>query len=120
MSRATIAAVRHALRASSDRGALDARLRVAAASACEDAHAAGLKAEEMLVRLKQDWPAHPEFRRLPQNGLRSELTSRFITLCIHQFFAGDNARPHVERRVSDDAAAGSNKGTASQSRSESP
>ena len=95
MSHATSAAVRHALRASATSRVLEARLRHAAANACEDARAAGLRIEQMLIALKEDWAAHPAVRRLPAGDARSDITSRFITLCIHEFFAANVAERDI-------------------------
>ena len=92
MSHATAAAIRHALRAATTPKVLDARLRKAASNACEDAHCAGLRIEQMLIALKEDWAAHPEVRRMPAGSVRSEVGNRFITLCIHEFFAESVAR----------------------------
>ena len=92
MSHATAAALRHALRALSTARVFDARLRVAASNASEDAHAAGMRVEQMLVAIKDDWAAHPSVRRLPAGPARSEIASRFISLCIQEFFAGSAAR----------------------------
>ena len=91
MSHATAAAVRHALRAVATSKVLEARLRHAARNAVEDAQAAGLRIEEMLVALKDDWMAHPEVRRLQRGQTPGDVMSRFITLCIHEFFAASAA-----------------------------
>ncbi len=92
MSHATASAIRHALRALGNERVEDARLRRAAAAACEDARTAGLRVEQMLVAIKEDWAAHPEVCRLPHGRTRSDVTNRFITLCIRQYYA--DTAPH--------------------------
>ncbi len=97
MSHATASAIRHALRSLGNERVEDTRLRRAAAAACEDARAAGLRVEQMLVAIKEDWAAHPEVCRLPHGRARSEVTSRFITLCIRQYYADNGPRGDVRQ-----------------------
>lgn len=87
----TIDALHHALAAHPDHAAVDQRLRPAARMVCDDARRSGLAVEQMLVALKSEWAAVVEHHRVPHGAARTELTSRFITLCIHAFYADERA-----------------------------
>ena len=88
MSRSTTAALQDALDTYGGDGLLDSRLRPAARMVCADARASGLRVEHMLIALKSEWGALLEQHRIPHGAARHDLTSRFITLCIHAFYAG--------------------------------
>ena len=86
MAPATAAAIRDALDRYAENGVLDSRLRPAARMVCSDAKASEMRVEQMLIALKNEWAALLEQRRIPHGAARTDLTSRFITLCIHAFY----------------------------------
>ena len=53
---------------------------------CSEAHASGLRAEELLVRLKQVFHQLPEVQELPHGGDRSDLLNRVVSLCIEEYY----------------------------------
>ena len=89
MSRATTAALHEALDTYGSSGLMDSRLRPAARMVCDDARASGFRVEQMLIALKHEWAALLEHHQIPYGDARYDLTSRFITLCIHAFYAGE-------------------------------
>ena len=99
MSPATMAVLSDALDAHRETALLDSRLRPAARLVCEDARASELKVEQLLVALKSEWSVLLEQRHVPA-AARPDLTSRFITLCIYEYYA---SRP-TPRRVGTVAA----------------
>jgi hypothetical protein len=92
MSPATVAAVCGAFDASDRDGMLDSRLRPAARMVCDDARTSGLRVEQLLIALKTEWSQLLTSRRIEDVAERADLTSRFITLCIHEFYAESPAR----------------------------
>lgn len=103
MSPATTEAVRSALEQYTKRGVLDSRLRPAARMVCEDARSCDLRVEHMLIALKNEWNAILEQRRVPHGAARTDLTSRFITLCIHAFYEGQPAARTLDVTITDAA-----------------
>jgi hypothetical protein len=87
MAPSTAAAIRRALEAYGDTGVRDSALRPAARMICDDARRSGLRVEQMLVALKSEWAAALEQCDVPLGTARNDLTSRFITLCIHAYYA---------------------------------
>jgi hypothetical protein len=87
LSLPTVMAMRRVLRAYGEGWALDNRLRRAARAVAQDAHRRGALAEQMLVAVKQEWGALSEVRALPPGDSLQDLSSRFITLCIREFFS---------------------------------
>ena len=105
MSSATTAAIRHALEAGADGGLTDSDLRPAARMVCDDARASGLRAEQMLVALKTEWGRLLENSAVPRGTERIDLTGRFITLCISEFYAGRRPTQHDRRKDEPDRRA---------------
>jgi hypothetical protein len=99
MSQETAAAVCRALGAYAASGRIERRfeqrLREAARMLCADARARGMRAEQMLVALKGEWGALADVRVLRYETTRADVTSRFITLCIDEFYA-DSTRGDAE------------------------
>ena len=69
---------------------LERRLRDVARMIAGDARARGLRAEQMLVALKRDWPKLLEGRRTPDDGQLHTLSERLVTFCIHEFYAPES------------------------------
>ena len=51
-----------------------------------DARARGLRAEQMLVALKRDWPKLLERRRVPGEAELSMLSERLVSFCIQEYY----------------------------------
>lgn len=66
---------------------LEKRLRDVARMIATDARARGLRAEQMLVALKRDWPKLLERRRVPGEGELLMLCERLVSFCIHEYYA---------------------------------
>ena len=66
---------------------LEKRLRDVARMIAADARARGLRAEQMLVALKRDWPKLLEHRRVPGEAELSMLSERLVTFCIVEYYA---------------------------------
>ena len=92
LSPATVAAVSDAFDGSERDGMLDSRLRPAARMVCDDGRSSGLRVEQLLIALKTEWAELLTSRRIEDVRERNDLTSRFITLCIHEFYADSPAR----------------------------
>jgi hypothetical protein len=65
---------------------LEQRLREVARLIADDARARGLRAEQMLVALKRDWPRLLETRRLPDEASVRALAERLVSFCIHEYY----------------------------------
>ena len=89
VSAPTAMALRRALDAADDGPARDDRLRRAARMVAADAHTHGISADQMLTALEREWPGAVSARRLPRHGVARDFTGRLVTLCIHEFYAGD-------------------------------
>lgn len=66
---------------------LEKRLREVARMIAGDARARGLRAEQMLVALKRDWPKLLERRRVPAEAELHMLCERLVTFCIVEYYA---------------------------------
>jgi len=66
---------------------LEKRLRDVARMIAGDARARGLRAEQMLVALKRDWPKLLEQRRVPGEAELSMLAERLVSFCIAEYYA---------------------------------
>ncbi len=53
---------------------------------CDEARRRGLRAEQVIVLLKEAWASLPEVQALSHNQ-RSEALSPIVTLCINEFYA---------------------------------
>lgn len=66
----------------------DGALRRALRLMCDEAHRNGLRAEQLLVVVKDAWRSLPEVSQLPTGGTRERLLSRVVTMCIEEFYGG--------------------------------
>ena len=66
---------------------LEKRLRDVARMIAADARAKGLRAEQMIVALKRDWPKLLERRRVPGEGELLMLSERLVSFCIVEYYA---------------------------------
>jgi hypothetical protein len=66
---------------------LEKRLRAVARMIAGDAHSRGLRAEQMIVAIKRDWPKLLERRRVPGEGELHMLSERLVSFCIHEYYA---------------------------------
>ena len=92
MSPETVIAIQDAFDAPDPDRMLESRLRPAARMVCDDARRSGMRVEQMLVALKREWAELLTSRNIENIDERTDLTSRFITLCIHEFYADSPAR----------------------------
>jgi hypothetical protein len=70
-----------------DRSVAPGRLRRAAGHICRDAHDRGHSIERMLIDVKLDWSVLLDSLHFPRGTERIDVTSRFIALCIDEYFA---------------------------------
>jgi hypothetical protein len=95
--------------ASGDGAAREAAMRASLATACARARADGLRAEQVLVRLKGAWADVREApravldvragvpgtlhlpTRMPDSAHDHDRLARVVTLCIEEFYRGDGA-----------------------------
>ena len=87
VSASAMVALGRVLNAMRDGWFLEKRLREVAGMIAADARARGMRAEQMLVALKRDWPKLLERRRLPGEAELSMLAERLATLCIVEYYA---------------------------------
>ena len=66
---------------------LEKRLRDVARMIAADARSRGLRAEQMLVALKRDWPKLLERRRVPGEAELAMLCERLVSFCIVEYYA---------------------------------
>ena len=66
---------------------LEKRLREVARMIAADARARGLRAEQMLIALKRDWPKLLEHRRVPGEAELGMLCERLVSFCIIEYYA---------------------------------
>ena len=69
----------------------DAGFRHALRLMSEDAHRRGVRAEQMIVALKEAWRSLPEVQSLPAGGPGDSALSRAITMLIEEFYARPDA-----------------------------
>ena len=86
VSRSTLMTLRRVLHAYREGWLLDDRLARAAHMAADDARRYNLRAERMLVLLKDEWGALEEVRRTPMLEARA-LLGRLITAFIAAYYA---------------------------------
>lgn len=91
LSRSTTVALWRVLNALRDGWFLEDRLRNVARMIVADARPHGLRAEELLIALKREWPRLVECRRAPNEVQLRMLAERLVTFCIHEFYAGPRA-----------------------------
>jgi hypothetical protein len=88
-SDATLAALRGALRSYLAGQPTRGELHRAMQALCAEAHGGGLRAEELLVRLKLLFHQLPEVQALPHSSDRSDLLNRVVSVCIEQYYEAD-------------------------------
>ena len=66
---------------------LEKRLRGVARMIADDARTRGLRAEQMIVAIKRDWPKLLERRRVPSEAQLGMLVERLVSFCIHEYYA---------------------------------
>ena len=87
VSASATVAIWRVLNAMRDGWFLEKRLHDVARMIAVDARARGLRAEQMLVALKRDWPKLLEHRRVPGEAELSMLCERLVTFCILEYYA---------------------------------
>ena len=85
MSPAALAAVRCLLQTHVRRPLSEPSLRQALRLLCDDAHRRGMRAEQVLVLLKQAWLSLPE-NDPPHGILHADRLARVVSLCIEEFY----------------------------------
>ena len=86
LSLSTVRALRRLLHAFRDGWLVEARLADAARMIAEDAHRDGLRAEQMVIAIKDVWSELPEVRGSAQVVDVQRLLSQLVTRCIHEFY----------------------------------
>jgi hypothetical protein len=86
LSRSTAVALWRVLNAMRDGWYLEKRLRDVARLIAADARSRGLRAEQMVVALKHEWPTLLERRRVPAEEELGLLAEKLTSLCIHEYY----------------------------------
>jgi hypothetical protein len=89
-SEAAVMAVRSALQAQLRTGGPNGELRRAIRHMCDEARRNDLRAEQLLVVFKRAWESLPELGELPAGPDRSEFLSRVVSMCIEEFYDGQD------------------------------
>ena len=71
--------------------AVDGDARAMMRRTCEAAHAHGIRAEQLLLLIKDAWRELPEARRVPRHAA-GDVLSRLITICIHEYYARERGQ----------------------------
>jgi len=58
---------------------------------CDAARTRGVRAEHLLVLLKEAWQELPEARRVPRHNA-GDVLARVITVCVHEYYTGADGR----------------------------
>lgn len=87
-SDATLAALRNALRTHLAGRPTGGELHRALNALCAEAHGRGLRAEELVIKLKQALLQLPEVQALPHGSDRNDLLNRIVSLCIEEYYRG--------------------------------
>lgn len=87
LSRSTAVALWRVLNAMRDGWYLEKRLGDVARMIAVDAHTRGLRAEQMVVALKHEWPTLLERRRVPAEAELELLAEKLTSLCIQEYYA---------------------------------
>jgi hypothetical protein len=87
----TVAAIQTSLECHEGARRLESLLRLAARMVSHDARCNGFTITEMLKVLKQELAVEMDARRYPRGSERTAVTSRFITLCIDEFYSNELA-----------------------------
>ena len=70
-------------------------LRLALRDACDRARNAGLRAEQLLLVLKEAWYELSERQRLLGVDADSAALARVVTACIEEYYQGPRVRPEL-------------------------
>ena len=82
----TLAAVREALGRSLEGAASGDELRVALRDMAREARDRGLRAEQILIVLKELWGTVPQVRRASGREQQTALLQRAVTTCINEYY----------------------------------
>jgi hypothetical protein len=85
-SPSTLLAVRRLLQALRDGWLVDSLVSGAARAVAGDAHRHGVRAEQMLIALKEAWAVLGEVREPAGTAERRRLLSRLVTLAIYEYY----------------------------------
>jgi hypothetical protein len=88
-SDATLAALRNALRTHLAGRPTGGELHRSLKALCAEAHTCGLRAEELVVRLKHLFHQLPEVQELSHGSDRSDLLNRLVSVCIEEYYRAD-------------------------------
>ena len=69
------------------------RLRPALSQVCADARRAGLRAEQLLVLIKEVWSGLPAGLSRVQSVHGDERLNHVISVCVDEYYGGSNANP---------------------------
>ena len=87
-SDAALTALRSALRTYLAGRPTGGELQRAMQTLCTEAHDRGLRAEELLVRLKHVFYQLPEVQELSHGSDRNDLLNRVVSACIEEYYNG--------------------------------
>ena len=94
-SPSTLLAVRRLLQALRDGWLADSLVSGVARAISEDAHRRGVRAEQMLIALKETWAVLGEVREPAGTAERRRLLSRLVTLAIDEYYES-HAQYHAD------------------------
>lgn len=77
------------------RAGADDRLRPALSQVCSDARHAGLRAEQLLVLIKEVWSALPTGLSRVQSVHGDERLNYVISVCVDEYYGSTKASPHT-------------------------
>ena len=83
----TVAALREAIRLHLAGSSPNNQLGEAFHRLSGEAHAKGIRAEKLVILLKQVWGELPEVLRALKPHERQQVLARFVTLCINEYYA---------------------------------
>jgi hypothetical protein len=82
----------HVRRSALDQPLSPHRLRRALRLLCDDARRRGVRAEQLVVAIKQAWGSLPESRWRPGDDRGTAFLQRVVTVCIEEYYADENDR----------------------------
>ncbi len=83
----TMAALREAIRRHLAGPSTDRQLREALHRLSDEARAKGLRAEHLIILLKQVWRELPEALQTVEPQEQQQVLARLVTLCIDEYYA---------------------------------
>ena len=83
----TVAALRSAIRLHLAGSSPNNQLGEALHRLSGEAHAKGIRAEQLIILLKQVWGELPEVSRTLEPHERQQVLARLVTLCIDEYYA---------------------------------